>query len=314
MLDELVKRISDNSNLSEDSVRDRIYGKQAELSGLISEEGAAYIVAKELGINLLRKQERLNLANVTIGMQNVDAIGKIIRVFPVREFSTEKSKGRVKNVIIADSTGSVRLSLWNEEIDNNDVKEGDVMHIRGFVRQDNVGEPEIRLGRYGMLQKSDEQIEVKIERRVERSSIAPPKEGQYREVRAALLQVFESTPLYAVCGECATSIKDKCEAHPDAATDYELVASGIIDDGTESIRAVFFKENVEKILGMSKTDIQGMSEKRRPLQSIFANVELGKEFIFEGRTRNNTLFQRLEFIVNNVKNVDVKEEIRMLAG
>ena len=161
---------------------------------------------------------------------------------------------------------------------------------------------------------SDEQIEVKIERRVERSSIAPPKEGQYREVRAALLQVFESTPLYAVCGECATSIKDKCEAHPDAATDYELVASGIIDDGTESIRAVFFKENVEKILGMSKTDIQGMSEKRRPLQSIFANVELGKEFIFEGRTRNNTLFQRLEFIVNNVKNVDVKEEIRMLAG
>lgn len=312
MLEELIKKIADSAKLDESDIRERIYDKQGELSGLISEEGAAYIVAKELGVNLLRKQERLNLANVAAGMQNVDVVGKAIRVFPVREFATEKSKGRVQNVIIADSTGSVRLSLWNDEIDNNAVKEGDALHVRGFVRQDNVGEPEIRIGRYGTMQKIDEHIDVKIERRVDRSNIADLQEGQYREVRAALLQVFESNPFYSVCKECAASIKEKCDLHPDAEADVELVVSGIVDDGTESIRAVLFRENAEKILGMSKNDAKNIFDKKKTLQAVFANVELGNEYVFDGKVRKNDFFQRLEFIVNNVKNVDVKEETSML--
>lgn len=313
MLEELIKRIADSAQLDELELRERVYEKQRELSGLISEEGAAYIVAKELGVNLLRKQERLNIANVTVGMQNVDIVGKVIRVFPLREFQTEKATGRVKNIIIADSTGSVRLSLWNNEIDENDVQEGDVIHLRGFVRQDNVGEPEIRLGRYGSIQKSDEAIDVKIERRAERSTIANLKEGQYREVRAALLQVFESNPLYAVCSECGSSVKEKCELHPDAAADYEMVVSGIIDDGTESVRAVFFRDNAAKLLGMDKNEVKNVFEQKKSLQAVFANVELGKEHVFEGKVRRNEMFQRLEFIVNNVKNVDVKEEISLLS-
>ncbi len=310
MLDELVKKIAYSSNIDESIVRDRVYEKQGELSGLISEEGAAYIVAKELGVNLLRKQERLHIANIAAGMQNADIIGKIIRIFPVREFSTEKGQGRVENIIIADSTGSARLSLWNDEI-NADLKEGDVVHVRGFVKQDNVGEPEIRLGRYGVIQKSVENIDVKVERKVERALISDLKEGQYREIRAALLQVFESNPLYSVCAECGASAKEKCELHPDAAKDYELVVSGIVDDGTESLRVVLFKENAEKVLVMKKDDVKDVFEQGK-LQLVFANVELGKEYIFEGKVRNNALFQRLEFIANNVRNVDVKEEIKLM--
>ncbi len=311
MLDELVKRIALSSNLEEPIVRDRIYEKQNELSGLISEEGAAYIVAKELGVNLLRKQERLHLANIAAGMQNVDVVGKIIRIFPVREFNTEKGSGKVKNIVIADPTGSVRLSLWNEEIDGNPFQEGDTVHVRGFVRQDNVGEPEIRLGRYGNMQKSMESVDVNIERKVERSLIADLKEGQYREIRAALLQVFESNPMYSVCAECGASIKEKCELHPSAAKDYELVVSGIVDDGTESIRIVLFRDNAEKVLGMAKAEVKSAFEQNMSLQPLFARVEMGKEFVFEGKARTNALFQRLEFIVNTVRGVDVKKEIAM---
>ncbi len=312
MLDELIKRISGSSNLDESELRERIMEKQRELSGLISEEGAAYIVAKELGISLLRKQERLLLSNVTAGMQNVDVIGKVARVFPIREFETEKGKGRVKNIILADSSGSVRLSLWNDEIDAYQIGEGDVLHIRGFARQDNIGEPEIRLGRYGGIEKSDEVIDAKIERRVERCFIRDLKEGQYRDVRAALLQVFETNPFYSVCKECGSSVEEKCGQHPDAGADYEMVISGIIDDGTESIRAVLFRENAEKILGFSKDEARNIFDGKKTLQAVFANIELGKEYIFEGRARKNDFFQRLEFIVGAVKDVSVKEEIKML--
>jgi hypothetical protein len=53
--------------------------------------------------------------------------------------------------------------------------------------------------------------------------------------------------------------------------------------------------------------------------SFFENLNiLGKEFILVGKTRRNKMFNRLEFVVNNVKEVDVIEEankiINMLAS
>ena len=116
MLNELIKKLSSESGLSESEIVSKIEEKRAELSDLISEEGAAYIVAKELGVAII-KQERLDIANIIPGMQNVDVIGKITRISPIREFSTEKAKGRVANVTIADTTSSVRISLWNDGVE-----------------------------------------------------------------------------------------------------------------------------------------------------------------------------------------------------
>src|SRR3989338_7160830 len=116
MLHDIVKKISSESGLGEQEIMRHIEDKKDELSGLISDEGAAYIVAKELGIAII-KQERLDIAHIIPGMQNVDVVGKITRLSPIREFSTEKGSGKVTNVTIADTTGSVRLSLWNDEIE-----------------------------------------------------------------------------------------------------------------------------------------------------------------------------------------------------
>ncbi len=158
MLSELIKKISVSSNIPEGDVQKMVEEKRLELSGLISQEGAAYIVAKELGITLLRKPERLKLVNVVPGMQNIDIVAKIVRAFPVREFSTPSAKGRVMNVIVGDETSTARLSLWNEEIEKYDLRAGDVIHINGYVKEDNVGGPEIRVGRFGSLQKTDKKL------------------------------------------------------------------------------------------------------------------------------------------------------------
>lgn len=320
MLQEIIKRISADSGLPEEDVIQKVDEKQAELSGLISEEGAAYIVAKELGVNLLRKQERLNIKSLIPGMQNADIIGKITRVFPVREFSTDKAKGRVLNVIIADSTGSVRISLWNDEIDKFEYSVGDVIHVRGYVRESMTGY-EIRLGRFGSIAKSSEAIELpKMEIGAERADISDLAENMYREVRASLLQVFESNIFYELCPQCKARLKANeegfvCEEHgiiEPSAADFGIIVSGIIDDGTASIRAVFFNEHAEKILGLSKKDAKRIFDMKKKLSAVLEHAELGKEYVFEGRVRRNQLFGRPELIVNNVKNVDVKKEIGVL--
>ena len=59
-MEELVKRMSFASGMTEEEILSKIEDKKLELSGLISDEGAAYIVAKEIGLDvfLLTGKER----------------------------------------------------------------------------------------------------------------------------------------------------------------------------------------------------------------------------------------------------------------
>lgn len=314
-MDDLVKRISSFTGLTEEDVHNRIEEKQAELSGLISYEGAAYMVARELGVEL-RRQERLFIENIIPGMQNVDIIAKIMRI-DKREYETEKSKGKLASVTLADETGGVRLVLWNEEIEKlQDVGEGDVIRVRGFVREGLYGN-EIRIGRYGSVVKSDEEIKVaEVVKRYERSSIAQLRENQYKELRAALVQFFESNPFYEICPKCGGRVKEennfRCDEHGEVEPDHALVVTGIIDDGTGNVRAVFFGENAEKIINYKTDEARRAFMRKMDRAAVFERVQLGKEFVIEGAVRRNKLYDRLEFVVNNVKNVDVKKEIELL--
>lgn len=315
MIDEIIGKIVSISDMSDSDIRQKIKEKQDELSGLISEEGAAYIVAKELGINLM-KQDSLYIENIMPGMQNIDIIGKLTKISPVREFKTDRASGRVLNIFLADKTGSIRMSLWNTEIDKFSFEQGDVVRVRGYVKEDNLGNPEIRLGRFGSIQKSEQVIDVMEApvKKYERSTIIGFKESSYQEVRATLIHVFETNPFYEICSECGSRLKDgKCEDHPEAESSFGIVINSIIDDGTESIRGVFFGENAEKILGMNVTDAKKLFEENS-MQALIEKMELGKEFIFAGRVRRNAYFDRLEFIVNSINEINVKQEIEMLTG
>lgn len=267
------------------------------------------------------KQERLDIAHIIPGMQNVDVVGKIIKLSPVREFSTEKGKGRVMNVTIADQTGSIRISLWNDEIEQiAKLGIGGVLRVKGYVKEDNLGNAEIRLGRYGSIAESDEEItKVKEARRAaERTFIRNLSEGGYREVRAPIIQIFESNIFYEICPQCRSRIKlnendeFNCNEHGQVEPNYGLIVSGIADDGTESIRIVMFNENAEKLLGMGVKDAKKLFDKKKKLEAVLSLIPLGKEFVFEGRARRNQIFDRLEFIVSDVKEVDTRREIETM--
>lgn len=307
MPSDIVKRMADSSGLSEDEIAEKLKEKQEELSGLISEEGAAYILAKELGLQLARKTST-PLESVVPGMQNVEIVGRVVTVFPAREFKTEKASGKVQNMIIGDSTGTVRLSLWNDEIEKYKIQQGDAMRVRGFVKEDNMGRPEVRLGKFGTMKKTDEPVPVMTDRSAERAKISELREGSYNEIRGALLQIFESNPFYEICSVCGARLKEsKCTEH-ESEIDYGMVVSGIVDDGSDSIRIVLFNENAEKMLGMTKKDARKILQAENA-SAIYKNVSLGEEYIIEGRARRNAFFDRLELIANNVKNADSKEEI-----
>ena len=161
---ELVERISQESKKSKEDVKKLIEDKLLELSGLVSEEGAAYIVARELGLNLLASTHRqMRVENLIPGLRSVDIVARITKIFPPREFSKNGKAGVVQNLSLADPTGRVRLSLWNDEtklVSEGKIKEDDVVKIeRGFTKQDNTGKPELRVGK-GAITVVQEDIKI----------------------------------------------------------------------------------------------------------------------------------------------------------
>ena len=50
--DEIVNKIIKEKGLTKEDIESRVNSKLQQLSGLISKEGAAHIVANELGVNL----------------------------------------------------------------------------------------------------------------------------------------------------------------------------------------------------------------------------------------------------------------------
>jgi ssDNA-binding replication factor A large subunit len=250
--------------------------------------------------------KRVTIGSLIPGMQNVDILGVVARISR-RSYSTEKGSGELLALTLADETGSIRLTLWNEELElTREIGQGDVVHVKGYVRSGLYG-PELRLGRFGAVER------IASSRR---SAIAELQEGQKKELRACLVQLFESNPFYEVCPTCGMTLKEDqegnytCISHGKMEPAYALHISGVLDDGTGAIRCVAFKEAAEALLGMPVSQAKDVVL-RKGLPALFGQARL-RELVLAGAVRRNRLFDRIEFVIDAVSDVDVKQEIEAL--
>ena len=141
------EKIMASSGLTSDQVNSKILTKMEELSGLISEAGAAHIIANELGVKLFEGNGLLKIKDIQAGMKNVETAGKVIQKYEIREFNTGSRQGKVGNFLINDGTGSIRITVWNDLTDKmSNFKEGDIIKVKKtYVRENQRGYKELHL-------------------------------------------------------------------------------------------------------------------------------------------------------------------------
>jgi len=83
-------------------------------------------------------------------MGKVDVVVVISEKGEIREFEKFGKKGRVCNAKASDATGEIKLSLWNEQIDQ--VKEGDTVHVTNGYVNEYQGEMQLTTGKFGKLE------------------------------------------------------------------------------------------------------------------------------------------------------------------
>jgi hypothetical protein len=236
-------------------------------------------------------------------MQNISITGTAKRM-QKRRYKSKNGSGEFVSILVSDSTATINLTLWGKELQKlGDIKESDFIRVQGYVRQGLLG-PELRLGNFGKIEKMKEQPS-------NRAVIASLQEGQKVELRASILQIFESNPFYEVCPKCNISLKESnseytCLAHGKVEPIYTLRISGVIDDGSAPIRAVFFKDQAEKILGISAKEAQEIVL-HKGISGLLSQARF-REWIFEGRIKQNKLFGNKEMIVSSIKELDILKE------
>ncbi|MEK6949311.1 MAG: OB-fold nucleic acid binding domain-containing protein [Nanoarchaeota archaeon] len=322
--EQIIEKIKQDANLSEEEIKDKIDAKMKQLSGLISKEGAAHIVANELGIKLFEAfSGKLQIKNILPGLRNVDTIGMVTQVYELREFTTNGRHGKVASLVIGDETGTIRAVLWGDQADNiKNISRGAILKIVGGYVRENNGNIELHVNERSKLIINPEGETVKEVK-------APEQEATVRkpidklaesdtnvEILATIVQVFDPRffPIDPETGRKVTEsegsyyLNEKQIENPD----FSYVINIIVDDGTDNIRAVFFRDSMGKLISSSKEQILGYKENPQSFEEIKSNL-LGTLVKINGRVKRNLFFDRLEIIANGVSiNPDPDEEIKRL--
>jgi replication factor A1 len=96
--------------------------------------------------NEKREQKIRKISELRYGMRGIDIRAKVVEIPPpINVLTRFGTTAYVSNVKIADESGSIRLSLWNNQIDNVHVE--DEIELKTCYIFRYRGEPQLRLGR-----------------------------------------------------------------------------------------------------------------------------------------------------------------------
>jgi replication factor A1 len=320
-LSQIIEKIKEKGGISEEEINSKITQKMEQLSGLISKEGAAHIIANELGIKLFEEVSgKLQIKNILGGMRDVETVGKVQQIYPINEFQRKDGgKGKVASLVIADETGSIRVVLWGSQTDVvKDVKEDEIVKVMsGYVRENN-NRLEVHLNEKSKLMVNPEGETIgEVKKYVSTRKKINQLEEKDNDVEllGTIVQAFEMR-FFEVCPECNKRIRQReegffCEEHKIVQPSYSYVLNTILDDGTETIRAIFFRKQAENLLEMSQEQILEYKDAPEKFEEVKNNL-LGNIVKVVGRANKNELFDRLEFITRMVFKADPKEEVERL--
>lgn len=306
--EDVIAKIKEKSGLSDSDIESKIKQKLEQLSGLISKEGAAHIIANELGVKIFdRVSGRLQIKHILAGMRDVETVGKVLQVFEVREFMREESIGHVGSFVVGDETGTIRIVCWGDKAKAvNEIKEGDIIKVKSAYVRENNGRKEIHLNDRSALLVNPPgetlgEVKTNAPSEAQKKKINELGENdQNIELLGTIVQVFD-----------INFFEDKRKTTPENKV-YSYVFNAFVDDGTGSLRCAFFRDQANKLTGKSTEEMMKYQEQPENFLEI-KDALLGNIIKVTGRVRKNEMFDRIEFNVNSVDpNPDPEKELKKL--
>ncbi|MHA1911832.1 MAG: DUF2240 family protein [Candidatus Kariarchaeaceae archaeon] len=247
-LDEIIGKIVSHSGKDHSEITQLIQEKMAELGGLLTEESAAYLIAKELGVDLSHTQTSaeippLQIIDLTSGLSSISITGKIMSIYGVSSFNRrDETTGHRRSIQLADKSGEARLVLWDEAALNSQkqgLEKGSIIRIlSAYTKDGQEGDLEIHGGNKTVIE-----------------MIVDANKDDYPEIKVNKINIDQITTASKnidVIGKVVNSFPAKTFTKKDGSDGKVL--NLIIADLTGEIRTTFWDDNATKIEEMIKTE------------------------------------------------------------
>ncbi len=313
---DILEKIKKESGLKETDIELKVREKLKKLSNLISKEGAAHIVANELGIKLVDFDFKIN--KLKKGMNSVSIVAKVLNIYGINEYKKVR-EGKVANLLIGDDSGIIKLVLWDSYhvklIEDGKLKENDIIKIRNGYVKDNNGFNELHLGSRGQIVVNPEGVSVEVVGKkqlpvdYQRKSVEELNVGDVAGVFGTIVQIFEPR-FYDACPECGRKVNEgRCDEHGAVSSVDVPILNLFFDDGTDNIRVVAFRDQVEKLLDLNREQVLKFKEDISEFEKYKSDL-LGKQLVIVGRVTKNEMFDRKEFTAQRVIEVRPEDMIK----
>jgi replication factor A1 len=279
-----------------------------------------------------------SIAELEVGMRDVDIEAKVYRVFPPKEFERDGNQGQVQNIILVDESGkTLRTAFWHEDVEKiADLKEGDVIRIEhGYVKKGFRDDIEFGVGKQAEITINPKgskvakleltQLELKPAGSGKRTMIADIDDSTVNstvEVCGIIVGIGQTNPVYPSCPECRKKVtldddgNYTCADHDRIKEpEYRMLYKITIDDGSGSIRATLFGAAGEELLQMTAAEAQQMIEKTKNQQAPIEKHSdriLGTYVVVKGRV--NKYKDTIDIGASELSFADPVEEVKRMKG
>jgi len=259
-----INKIIESTGLTRKEIQNMVEDKKKELKGLISEEGALFVIARELGVDVkdenkdLMKDIDIFISDITYNMKNINITGRIKEIYNVNKFNkADGGIGYVGSFLLHDKTGDIRIVLWDDQInifnEVNFQQNEMVKIVNGIARKGKFEDKEIHVGRFGKVILSPDDVDYK----------------KYPKIKYELINIndvnlnLKSIPLEGKIIQLSP-IKEFTRKNGESGK----VGSLSLLDSTGSIRITFWNDDTEKLEALKMNDVISISNLNPRLSSL----------------------------------------------
>jgi len=250
-IDVYVRKIIEETGLHKDEIEKKVQEKKEELKGLISDEGALFIIAKELGVDVKDQNSEfledieINIQDINPNMRNIALIGRIKDVYRISTFNKKDGEeGKVGSFLLNDKSGDIRIVLWDEQAEilkNNNFNINELVKIiNGYAKEGKFG-VEVHIGKLGKIILSPNDIDYKKYPKITNKQIVP------------IGEINLSQRLISVEGIVIQ--KNKINEFEKKDGNIGKVSSIYLSDPTKSMKITFWDDKTEILNDIKVNDV-----------------------------------------------------------
>lgn len=229
-----------------------------------------------------------DLNNIKSDKDEVGVMGRVINLYDINEFQRQNgTTGMVRSVEIADDTGVVRASFWDEKAEMG-INKGDAIWIKNALPRFRNDAVELSVGRSTRVIKPDEadmqsipSIE-EIEESIYTSRTIEEIEEEDKNIKVSgkIAEAYGDRILYEMCPNCNKRVEyvddaficDFCGEEIQQ-PNYLMILPCVIEDDTGTVRTTFFRNLAEELIGMTTDEANEVIMKTADEGSLAEKVE-----------------------------------------